>query len=400
MSAHPTGPRSTIVPAPAFHVACIFDKDVVPFAEKYGVYSENVAAVRTSSMSEMSWNIYHGDIVAYLSQKFLKNNNGRGHNGGHKGRTPVIGQVAGVPFQITKDPVNAVTEEEATEIRNQQLLKQLSFYGVSQTSYHHESGDSQSAITDGLQVLIWGPCTVRLPMSKPIPPMTDVVLAIDPSGGTSPYERVQSLVTADRTPLTIRAFEAKGPVFMARIAVKSYIDKYVQSPPKNATWNPYSVHKTSSNGSAVYSEEDASGAAFTVAVLSAGLAMVDILIRKSFLTFDKSGTTNPAAEAEAKEWRTNMPSILGLTGASDTEKKKLVEAIVNSALLGNLPDKTDAGADTAFRSLSKSAMPLLASSMGDILNQQFRIIGKNIQQNHGKASRIPSGFVETDVIWH
>jgi len=399
MSSGRNGPQSTIVTAPGFFVGCIFDKEVESLSAKYGAaYSQNTAVPRSPAMSEMSWNIYAGDLVAYVNQNYVKNNAGRGPPGGYKGRTPVVAQVASMPFQTTQSRIVAASEDEVVEVKNQKLLEKLTFVGVSQTAYHNEAGQDHTPVTNGIQVLVWGPSTVKVPMAKPIPPMTDIVLAIDPSAGTSPYNRVQSLNTAERTPLTIKPFEPRGPVHAARQAVASYIDKYAQSGSGNNTFNPYGIHKSNRNGSSLYSENDTNGAAFTVAALSIGLGFVETLIRNNYLQYNAAATAGHGGEANAKQWRAGMPAVLGIPDASKGENKKLVEQIVRNVLLGELPDKTTTD-DTTFRSLSKSAMALLASSMGDIQNQQFRIIGKNIQQHIGKDPRLPTGYVETDVIW-
>lgn len=397
MAAHRDGPTSTIQTAPSFSIGCIFDKNVETIAAKHGFKTTRVAVPRSSAMSEMSWNIKHGDLVAYINPKFMKNNCAKGPPGGYKGRTPVIAQVAGIPFQFTDNMVVAANEDEEADVKNQKLLNLLTFVGVAQSTYHNEQGGDNTPITNGFQVLISGPATVRLPMEKPIPPMTDVVLSVDPSAGRTPYSRTQSLATAERTPLTIKEFNPLGPVHIARSGISAYLAKYIQSS-KNAAgkFNPYKVQQGVKQGNSPYSDEDANAAGFTMASLSIGMAMIDVLIREGYLDFNEN--RGLGGSGNANTWRDRAPTILGLN-SSGTEDRVAVEAIIKSSLMGDLPEKSGTSNDVSFRTLTKSAMQLLASSIGDIHNQQYRIIGKNIQQHIGKDPRVPTGHVETDVLW-
>lgn len=399
MAAHRDGPQSTIVTAPSFSIGCVFDKDLEALAMKHGHNTNRVAVPRSTAMNEMSWNVRHGDLVAYINPKFMKNNCAKGPPGAYKGRTPVVAQIAGIPFQFTDNQMVGMNEDEMADIKNQKLLNLLTFVGVAQSGYHNEQGGDNTPITNGFQVLIMGPSTVRLPMERPIPPMTDVVLSVDPSAGRTPYSRVQSLATAERTPLTIKEYNPRGPVHIARLGIAAYLSKYVQSS-KNATgkFNPYKVQQAVNQGSAPYSEEDASAASFAVASMSVGMAMIDVLIRKGYLNYDSGAASGGATNAN--KWREDAPSTLGLANKTGSpEKHDVVEAILRSSLLGELPEKSGATNDVSFRTLTKSAMQLLASAVGDIHDQQYRIIGKNIQQHIGKDPRVPTGHVETDVIW-
>lgn len=392
---------STVVTAPAVLIAGIFDDRVEALAAECGMDKSRVAIVGTGQMDATSWNIGAGDIVMAFDPLKTKNS-GKYLMYGHGGRVPVVGQVAGVPFSKTPVTIMGKDEEAVQQIKNQRTLRNFRFVGVAESGFDNTKAGGTPK-TNGFQVVVWGQTTVKVPMTKAIPPMTPVVIAIDPGPGNSQYNRVtSSAYGADRHQFTIKAYDPRAVVPKARTAIANYhntLSHHRSSP----NFNPSSVVTGNMNGSAVYSEDDVHGATLTHGGFAMAMGIIDILIRSGRASFNATpATRGTATEANAAAWRAQAPGILGFVPGATAEDRDLMLDIINVVYLGNLPARGSgaASSDAQFRMLVKSCLQLFSNGFLDMNDAHNRIAGMNVGEYKGRrTSRLPTGYTQTDVIW-